>query len=178
VRRKVKIKHYWDSSIIRGQFVFAIIDRIHEDLGGILPELDVIFIPVVVQLDAQAILQIDHMLDEIEPLHEYPDIDIHGFPRAQAKPILAAAGRELLGSGRRVVRLIVVVSKPDVEQEPVGGQVRGIAPLMAMIYVHGTGIFLVELPVLYDDQITDTDRILGCSFPRGIGLRMASQGQA
>jgi len=179
VRCKVKIKHYWDSGIICGQFVFAVIDGIHENLGGILLEFNIFLIPVVVQLDAQSILQIDHMFDHIEPLHEHPDIDIDGFARAQAKPVLIGAGSKRLGGRRRIVRLVVVVSKSQIEYEPVGSEIGRVAPVMLMIDMHRIAVFFIELSIFYDDQVPDADSIPGCrSFSCGIALCVAGQGQA
>ena len=179
MRRKVKIKHNWDSGIICGQFVFAIIDRIHENLGGVLLEFNIFFISVVVQLDAQAVLQIDHMFDHIEPLHEHPDIDIDGLARAQAKPVLVGAGSKCLGRCRGVIRLIVVVSKSEVEYEPVSGKIRRVAPVVLVIDVHCIAVFFIELSIFDDDQVPDTDRVPGCcSISCGIVLCMTGQGQA
>src|SRR3569833_1117270 len=130
-------------------------------------ELDILLVPVVIQFNTQPVFEVDHMFDEVQALHEDPDIDVNRLACAQAKPVFGRPGGKLLSTGRGVVRLIVVVSEAQVQYPPIGADIGGMIGAMSTVDMDSAMIGVVDLSAFYDDQVANAN---------GIGMGTGSGG--
>ena len=177
--REIEVEHHGNGDKVFRQLIFRIIDGVHDHRGRIGEEADIVFIPVIVELDADAIFQVYDMFDEVEPLHEDPDVDIHRLAVVEFEPVLAAARCELLGRGGGIDGLVVVVREAEVQDTPGGADIG--RPIAAAVMVTAFDAYIrvggaLSRSVADDQQIADAQRVAPgvpvVSFACGIGLRV------